>query len=187
MIQLNRQLPNQLKNVEEKTGKKLEEWKSIINNSGLSKHGELVTLLKEKHGLGHGNANMLVHEAKRSAATTAENTGELVTNQYNGKEALKKWYDDIIEQVNAFGNDVELSPKKAYVSLRRKKQFALIQPSTKTRLDIGVNIKNVEPLGKLEAGGSWNAMCTHRIKIEDKKDLNKEVINWLKQAYDQAR
>ena len=177
---------NQLKNVEEKTGKKLDEWKSIINSSGLTKHGEIVAMLKEKYTLGHGNANMLVHEAKQSSATATDNQDDLITDQYKDKEALKKLYDDVIGKVKAFGNDVELSPKKAYVSLRRKKQFALIQPSTKTKMDIGLNIKNVEPSGKLEAGGSWNAMCTHRIKIEGEKDVTPEVIKWIRQACEQA-
>ena len=91
-----------------------------------------------------------------------------------------------MKAVNAFGKDIEVSPKKAYVSLRRKKQFAIIQPSTKTRLDVGLNIKGLAPSGKLEASGSWNAMCTHRIKIEDASGINEELIAWIRQAYDQA-
>ena len=177
---------NQLKNLEAKTGKKLDEWKQIINGSGLSKHGELVTMLKEKHGLGHGNANMLVHEAKQSSSFSVDNQDDLVTEQYKGKEELKKWYDSLAEKIKAFGDDVEFSPKKAYVSLRRKKQFALIQPSTKTRMDVGLNMKNVEPSGKLEAAGSWNTMCSHRVKIESGKDVTPELIKWLKQAFEQA-
>ena len=91
-----------------------------------------------------------------------------------------------MKAVNALGKDVEISPKKAYVSLRRKKQFAIIQPSTKTRLDVGLNIKGLAPTAKLEASGSWNAMCTHRIKVEDEKGINDELIGWVKQAYEQA-
>lgn len=177
---------NQLKNVEEKSGKKLEEWKTIINNSGLTKHGEIVSMLKEQFGLGHGNANMLVHEAKQSSSFSVDNADDLVTDQYKGKEEMKQWYDELIKQVKTFGKDVELSPKKAYVSLRRKKQFAIIQPLTKTRMDLGLNIKNVEANGKLEASGSWNTMCTHRIKIESKKEIDNNVVGWLKQAYEQA-
>jgi predicted transport protein len=179
-------IANQMKNLEDKTGKKLDEWKAIVNNSGLSKHGEIVTMLKEKYGLGHGYANMLVHESKQSSSMAVENQDELVTEQYKGKEEMKKWYDMIIEKIQALGDDVELSPKKAYVSVRRKKQFAIIQPSTKTRMDIGLNIKNVPVEGKLEAAGSWNTMCTHRIKVESEKDINKDVFSWIKQAYEQA-
>ena len=91
-----------------------------------------------------------------------------------------------MKSITAFGNDIEISPKKAYVSLRRKKQFAIFQPSTKARLDVGLNIKDLDPSGRLEPGKSWNAMCTHRIKIEDNKALDKELIAWIRKAYDQA-
>lgn len=183
---LDKAYATQLANIEKNSGKKLAEWTSILNKSGFSKHGELVNFLKTKHGFTHGNANMLVHHAKQSHAQAEENETDWIAEQYKGKEDLKKWYDQIMADINKFGKDVELSPKKAYVSLRRKKQFAILQPSTKTRLDVGLNIKGVAPSGIAEAAGSWNAMCTHRIKIEDEKMLNKDLINWIKQSYEQA-
>ena len=183
---LDKAYATQIANIEKTTGKKLNEWIAIVNKSGLEKHGELVSFLKEKHGFTHGNANMVVHYAKQSHAGAAENSEDLVTEQYKGKENLKPWYDKVMAEINKFGNDVELAPKKAYVSLRRKKQFAIIQPSTKDRLDIGLNIKGVAPSGNVIASGSWNAMCTHRIKVEDEKMINKDLFNWIKQAYDQA-
>lgn len=176
----------QIANIEKATGKKLEEWITIVNKSGFSKHGELVNFLKDKHGFTHGNANTLVHFAKQSHAGAAGNDTDWIGEQYKGKENLKPWYDKVMEEINKLGNDIEVSPKKAYVSLRRKKQFALIQPSTKTRLDVGLNIKGVTPSGITEAGSAWNAMCTHRIKIEDEKTINNELFNWIKMAYDQA-
>lgn len=176
----------QIANIEKATGKKLEEWIMLVNKSGLAKHGELVNFLKEKHGFTHGNANVVVHFAKQSHAGAAENADDLVTEQYKGKEGLKPWYDKIIAEILKFGKDIEVAPKKAYVSVRRKKQFAIIQPSTKTRMDIGLNIKGPSPSGNAEAAGSWNSMCTHRIRVEDEKIINKELIEWIKKAYDQA-
>ena len=176
----------QIANIEKNTGKKLDEWIRIINGSGLEKHGELVSFLKEKHGFTHGNANVVVHYAKQSHAGAVENTGDLVTEQYKGKENLKPWYEKIMKEVNQFGKDIELAPKKAYVSVRRKKQFAILQPSTKTRLDIGLNIKGVSPSGNVETAGSWNAMCTHRIKVEDETQLSRELFELVKLAYNQA-
>ena len=176
----------QIANIEKNTGKKLSHWIDTVNKSGFAKHGELVKFLKEKHGFTHGNANVVVHFAKQSHAGAAENSDDLVTEQYKGKENLKPWYDKIMADVKKFGSDVELAPKKAYVSLRRKKQFAIIQPSTKERLDVGLNIKGVEASGNVLASGSWNAMCTHRIKVEDEKMINKDLIGWIKKAYDQA-
>ena len=183
---LDKAYATQIANIEKLTGKKLADWVSIVNKSGFTKHGELVSFLKEKHGFTHGNANMVVHHAKQSHAGAEENETDWITEQYKGKENLKPWYDKIMGEINKFGKDIEVSPKKAYVSLRRKKQFAIIQPSTKARMDVGLNIKGVAPSGNVEAAGSWNAMCTHRIKLEDEKLINKELISWIKQSYDQA-
>lgn len=185
-VAIDKATQTQIANIEKATGKKLDEWIAIVNKSGFAKHGELVNFLKEKHGFTHGNANTIVHFAKQSHAGAAENSDDLIAEQYKGKENLKSWYDKIMAEINKFGKDVEVAPKKAYVSLRRKKQFALIQPSTKDRLDVGLNIKGVAPSGNVEEGAKWNAMCTHRIRIEEEKTINKDLFNWIKQAYDQA-
>ncbi len=183
---IDKALQTQMDNVEKNSGKKLKEWIAILNKSGFEKHGELVKFLKDKHGFTHGNANTVVHFAKQSHAGAAENETDWIAEQYKGKENMKPWFDKLMAAIYKFGKDVELSPKKAYVSLRRKKQFAIIQPSTKTRLDVGLNIKGVAPSGKVEAAGSWNAMCTHRIKVEDEKMVDKDLIDWIKKSYDQA-
>jgi hypothetical protein len=176
----------QIANIEKNTGKKLDQWITIVNKSALSKHGELVSFLKEKHGFTHGNAALVVHLAQQTHAGATENPDDLVTVQYKGKEELRPWYDKIMAAIHGFGKDIEVAPKKAYVSLRRKKQFAILQPSTKTRLDVGLNIKGVAPSGNAEAGTSWNAMCTHRIRVEDAKTINKDLVDWIRKAYDQA-
>jgi len=183
---LDKAYATQIANIEKNTGKKLKEWAAILTKSGFTKHGELVSFLKTKHGFTHGNANMLVHHAKQSHAGAAENETDWIAEQYKGKETLKLWYDKIMAEINKFGKDVELAPKKAYTSLRRKKQFAIIQPSTKDRLDVGLNIKGVAPSGMVEDGSKWNAMCTHRIKVMEEKAINKDLINWIKKAYEQA-
>lgn len=99
---------------------------------------------------------------------------------------MRPVYDALIKRITAFGDDVELAPKKAYVSLRRNKQFALIQPSTKDRVDVGINLKGTEPGERLEASGSFNAMVSHRVRLGSPKDVDKELIDWLRQAYDAA-
>lgn len=173
-------------NLYKNTGKTLEEWIEIVNLSGFEKHGEVVKHLKEKHGFTHGFANLVAHKAKGSDAGSATDSGELVDKQYEGRENLRQWYEQITEAIKQFGSDVEIAPKNNYVSIRRKKQFALVQPSTKTRLDIGLNLKDRLPEGNLEASGSFSAMCTHRVKVTQDGDINADLIQWLRQAYDMA-
>jgi Domain of unknown function (DUF5655) len=88
--------------------------------------------------------------------------------------------------VKAFGPDVEFSPKKAYVSLRRAKQFGLIQPTTAARVDVGLVLKGAPAAGRLEAAGSFNAMVTHRVRVASVKEVDSELIGWLRAAYDSA-
>lgn len=180
-------LASMIENLKEKTGKTLEQWLKIAAATKLDKHGKLVEHLKAEYGVGHGYANLIAHSAKSSAAGMEPEGVDLVANQYAGeKAALKPVYDTLIARINAFGKDVEISPKKAYVSLRRAKQFAIIQPSTKSRVDVGINLKGAAATGRLEASGSFNAMVSHRVRVESSKDVDAELVAWLRQAYDAA-
>ena len=110
-----------------------------------------------------------------------------VAAQYGGgKEGLRPIYDKIIAAVQSFGDDVEVSPKKAYVSLRRSKQFGIIQPSTKTRVDVGINLKGRDATDRLENSGSFNAMVSHRVRLAEAGDVDEELIGWLRDAYEGA-
>jgi len=173
--------------LKEKTGKSLDEWLRLLRSTGLAKHKELVTALKTKHGLTHGYANMIALQFIGSDSHTATDDGALVDAQFAGaKAAMRPIYDAVLAAVKKFGKDVEVSPKKAYVSLRRGKQFAIVQPSTATRVDVGLVLPGVEPGGRLEESGGFNAMMTHRVRVGKPSDVDEELSGWLRQAYDRA-
>lgn len=180
-------LQTMIANLKEKTGKTLPQWLKVTRASGLGKHGEIVKLLKSEHGMTHGFANLVAQMTLNESAGAAAGGDDLVGAQYAGAKApLKPIYDKLVASVSKFGKDVELAPKKAYVSLRRNKQFAIIQPSTKTRLDLGINLKGEPPTERLESSGSFNSMVSHRVRLTSESDVDKEVIAWLKQAYASA-
>ncbi len=174
-----------IENLYRNTGKTLEQWVAIARKENFAKHGEIVKFLKETHGFTHGFANLVALKTKESDAGPAKSTDDLITGQYSGKEHFKPVYNRILAEIQTFGNDVEIAPKNAYVSLRRKKQFATLQPATKTRFEIGINLKGQEPEGKLEAEKP-NSMCSHKINIAGIGDIDKEVIDWIKAAYENA-
>lgn len=175
-----------IKNLEEKTGKSLNHWIDVLKNTKLEKHKEMIDYLKSNHNFTYGFANLVAHKARQSDAGSVENQDDLVEDQYKGKESLRPIFDKIISELMKFGNDIEIAPKKAYVSLRRKKQFAIIQPSTKTRVDVGINIKGRETTERLETSGSFNGMVSHRVRITEDKEVDKNLINWLKEGYEAA-
>jgi len=183
---MDKAMQTMIENLQMNTGKTLEQWTNIVKKENFAKHGEVIKYLKDNYGLTHGFANLIAHKAKGSDADSAENKNDLIELQYKGKEHFKPLYDKLLHEIQVFGGDFEIAPKNAYVSLRRKKQFAILQPATKTRFEIGIIIKGQEPKGKLEAINTPNAMCSHRINLADIKDIDQEVIGWLKTAYDNA-
>lgn len=175
-----------VENIKLKFGKPLSEWIKIVKKEKLEKHSEILKFLKDNYGFTHGYANLVSMKARKTDAGSSKNSNQLIIDQYKGKESLHPIYDKIIRTISKFGNDIQVAPKKSSVSLRRKTQFALIQPSTKTRIDLGLKLKGVPIKGRLEGSGPFGAMCTHRIQITNVKDIDKEVRNWLKEAYDKA-
>lgn len=174
-----------IENLYKNTGKTLEQWIEIVKSKNFAKHGETITFLKETHGLTHGFANLIAHKAKKSDAGSADSPDDLITKQYKGKEHFKPIYDTLISTIKTFGDDVEIAPKKTYVSLRRKKQFALLNPATKTRFEVGINLKGQDAKGILQSEKP-NAMCSHKMIITDINDINNEVMDWIKMAYNNA-
>lgn len=174
-------------NLPEKTGKSLEQWLTILAGQNLEKHGEIVKWLKSEHAVTHGFANLIAHLHRERMAGGADAAVDPVDAQYQGARAkLRPIYEKLIRMVGGFGDDVEIAPKKAYVSLRRSKQFALVQPSTKDRVDVGINLKGEPPTDRLEKSGSFNAMVSHRVRLSKAGDVDRELKRWLKKAYDAA-
>lgn len=189
MADVEKALATQLANIEKRTGKSLKELAKILEKSGLTKHGEMVAMLKTKLGMGHGDANTLVHTVKRAqsgAAASAPSSPEAVLDGlYTGaKAALRPIHESLLKQVRKFG-DFEEAPKKAYVSYRRKKQFATIGPATNTRVEVGLNMKGVKATKRLEALPAGQ-MCNYRVKLTDAKEVDAELIGWIRTAYESA-
>ncbi len=139
-----------IENLQKNTGKTLEEWIEITNGQALAKHGEMLKYLKEQHGLTHGFANLIALKSRGADAGSKAESTDLVAAHYKGKEDLKAIYESLLTKIQQFGNDIEIAPKNTYVSLRRNKQFATLQPATKTRFEIGINLErpkeNCRPL-----------------------------------------
>ncbi len=168
------------------TGRGLDAWVETARTSGIGKHKALVDHLKANEGLTHGYANSV---ALKAFGTDASAIGDdaLMEAMFAGpKAALKPIHEALVGIVQGFGGDVELAPKKGYVSVRRAKQFAILQPSTKDRFDLGLNLKGDPPAGRLEASGSFNAMVSHRVRLASPGDVDDEVRVWLRAAYERA-
>jgi hypothetical protein len=177
-------LATQLRNIETKTGQTLAQLRAVINKSGLAKHGEVRAMLIERYGLGYGDANTLAHAAKAEpAATTA--TADPLDAIYSGNKAgLRPLHELVMARIKDFG-EFEIAPKKAYLSLRRKKQFAMLGPATQTQIEVGLNAKDLAADPRLKAlppGG----MCAYAVRLSAASEVDAKLVGWLRTAFDAA-
>ncbi|NIJ52811.1 DUF5655 domain-containing protein [Dyadobacter arcticus] len=169
----------------EKTGKTLGQWIEILNQSGLEKHKEMMHYLQTEQGVTYGFANLIALKVRKSDAGSFEDE-ILVENQYKGKEQLKPIYETLLNEISEFGDDITITPKKDSVSIIRKKQFALIKPASKTRVDLGLKFKSRPTGERLGNSGPFGAMCTHRVQISTIEEIDAELLGWIKDAYDES-
>ena len=188
MSSLDKATQTQLENIQKKTGKSLAELGEVIRKSGLTKHGEIRDYLKRELGLGHGDANALVHAVLQSdgqRAAEGKSSDQILDDIYVGaKEHMRPIHEKLMKEISKLG-EFEVLPKKGYVSLRRKKQFAMIGPKTNTRFEVGINAKELKTNARLleQPRGS---MCNYIVNLSDPKDVDSELVAWIRSAYEGA-
>jgi len=185
MADVQKALATQIKNIETRTGKTLDQLTALVHRSGLTKHSEIVAMLKNDLGLGHGDANTIAQLAKQSAQEPSTAAADPLDALYVGPKAtLRPIHETLLSHLSAFGA-FESAPKQKYVSYRRKKQFMMIGPATNTRVDLGLNIKDLPSSPRLEMLPSGQ-MCNFRVKLTDAAEIDAELVSWVKAAYDSA-
>jgi hypothetical protein len=190
MADMDKALATQVANIEKKTGKTMAQLTKLVTGSTLTRHGELVTMLKDTLGIGHGDANTVVHLARQTAGPAAAaaqggSTEEVLDGLYTGpKAAMRPIHDKVLAAMKKFGA-FEEAPKKTYVSYRRKKQFAMVGPATNTRVEVGLNVKGLKPSPRLIDQGAGK-MCNYVVKLTGAQEVDAELLGWIKTAYDAA-
>ena len=188
MSVVDRALRTQLRNIESRTGQSLAELTAYVEASGLTKHGQIRDMLKRTLGLGYGDANTLTHyalTARMSAGAEQATPDAAIAALYSGTKAdLRPIHDKLMAAIETFGA-FEVAPKKTYVSLRRGKQFAIIGPATRSQVELGLTAKSLPPNSRLTEQPAGK-MCGCKTRLADPKEVDEELITWIRQAYDEA-
>lgn len=184
-MDLEKAIQSQLTNIQAKVGKSLEEIFSILSKTGLEKHGQIRDFAKSEFGIGHGDANAVANQYMKAKSPSAASADDPLVEIYAGqKAALRPIHDALMAKIETFG-EFEIHPKKGYVALRRKKQFAMIGPATNTRIEVGINMKGIPGTDRLveqPPGG----MCQYKVKVSDTAEVNNELFAWIQTAFDDA-
>ena len=196
-------IATQIRNIEARYGKTMAQWSAIVAASGLTRHQDVVALLKTEHGLPHGAAHRISLTVRQQSAPGPANPGPASPGQatpatpedpvsalYTGRKAsLRPVHEALMTAVLALGDDVEVAPRKGYLSLRRGRQFAMIQPSGAGRIDVGLILPatpETQPGPRLESAARFNALFTHRVRVLAGADIDPGLTAWLRLAYQHA-
>lgn len=188
MASLDKAIATQIANIEKKTGKTLAALGKAIAASGKTKHGEVRAWLIDAYGLGYGDANTLAGVTLKGlpAAPVESGAADGVLNEiYQGKKAGQRpIHEALMAAIETFG-PFEIAPKKGYVSLRRKKQFAMLGPKTNERFELGLNLKDDagDPRAKAVPPGG---MCQYVVPLTAAGEVDAKLVALVRRAYDAA-
>jgi hypothetical protein len=178
--------------MKQKTGKSLEEWTALVDKSGPDTEKERREWLQKKHGLGRNYASFIAEQSVGKGDDGTDETylkqaDEYVEKMYSGtKEALYPLFEALMALGRGMGKDVKVCPCQTMVPFYRKHVFAQIKPTTNSRIDLGLALKDTKvPKRLIDTGGlAKKDRITHRIEITSLKDIDAEVKKWLKTAYE---
>ncbi|MDQ6789317.1 MAG: DUF5655 domain-containing protein [Candidatus Dormibacteraeota bacterium] len=169
-------IQSQLRNIESSYGRSIDQLVADVAGSGLTKHSEVVAMLKQRYGMSHGSAHR-VSLVARDRLTGPQSDVSVAPPAF-----LRATYEELMQTITALGDDVEQAPKKGYLSFRRRKQFAMLQPGAKW-VNLGLILPGAEPGGRLEAALKWNALFTHRVRVASAAEIDDKIRVWLRDAY----
>jgi Domain of unknown function (DUF5655)/Domain of unknown function (DUF4287) len=181
-----------LAGLKQKTGKDLEEWIKFVEKEGPASEEDRRLWLKTRHGLGTNYAWWIAERSlgkgdDGNPETYLRQAEEYVEEMYSGaKESLRPIFEALLSLGRSLGKDVRVCPCQTIVPLYRKHVFAQIKPTTRTRIDLGLALKDTRvPKRLINTGGfAKKDRISHRIEITSLKDIDAEVKKWIKVAYE---
>jgi len=172
----------QLRNIEATYGRSIDDWIVLIRRSGLARHGEIVAMLKADHGLPHGAANRLALVALDSGTPPL---ADPVDALYAGRPEVRAIHDRVFSVIGDLGGDIEVAPKKGYLSVRRRTQFGMVKPAAR-HLDLALVLPEAAVTPRFESAATFNALFTHRVRVRSIAQVDEELSAWIRRAYDRA-
>jgi Domain of unknown function (DUF5655)/Domain of unknown function (DUF4287) len=181
-----------LAGLKQKTGRDLEEWIKFVEKEGPASEEDRRLWLKTQHGLGTNYAWWIAERSVGkgdggSPETYLQQAEEYVDEMYSGaKEPLRPIFEALLSLGRSLGKDVRVCPCQTMVPLYRKHVFAQIKPTTRTRIDLGLALKDTRvPKRLINTGGfAKKDRISHRIEITSPKEIDAEVKKWIKVAYE---
>jgi hypothetical protein len=170
--------------LEERTGESATTWNRRIAKAQIDDEKHLRAWLT-KHGVTGYAQSLLVWERFGYPDFLLASADELIKGQYADRPQLRPIFEALIDAAAGLG-EVTIQTRKTYVSLvTPRRTFARIQPTTKSRVDLGLRLEGHKPGGRLQPS-KIHETTPLQIGLASIDDIDSEVLNWLQEAYDQS-
>ncbi len=173
--------------MKERTGKTLEEWVEVVKVSGIDPLDQksVRNWLKSEHGILQNSQWAIADAAARAAGWVRPSVEGYIDAQYQGEKAvLRPIFDALREIIEGLGEDVAVEGRGGYTPFVRKRQFAAVQASTKTRVDLGLRFKEA-PESALLSTSSLPGQSTNKVGLSSVEDITDELVGLIRLAYEQ--
>jgi hypothetical protein len=165
------------------TGEDVRAWNRRVAAAGLADEPALRSWLAEQGITGYPQA-LLVWERFGYPDFLTADADELIDAQYADRPRLRPVLGAVLAALPALGT-VTVQARKTLVSLvGPRRTFAVVQATTKNRVDLGLRLDNEKPGGRLLVARDIGA-ANLRIPLTGPGDLDEEALGWLRRAYDE--
>jgi hypothetical protein len=171
-------------NLKASTKKDLNAWLAEIRSLGITKRNDIINALKNDYAFGHMNASLLAGIYLNGGKPVYGSTDDLLENQFAKAEAMREIYEAVINFVKQNFPGATVLPKKTYVSILEKREFAAINIKPK-ELRIGFDLGDRpfdDTVTKSKLTGPMPRI-SHMVVVTGKESLNKDLITLLRESH----
>ena len=172
--------------LERATGKDVAAWNRVIARRGFANESALRKWLTAQGVTGYAQM-LLVWERFGYPDFMTAGADDLIGRQYADRASLRPILEATLAALPGMAQVAVVQSRKTYVSLVSKRRtFAVIQATTKNRVDLGLRLRDQRPGGRLKPGKAvGNGSMTVCLPLSSPTDLDDEALGWLKRAYDE--
>jgi hypothetical protein len=169
----------------ERTGADAAAWNARVRGLGPADAPALRAWLTQQGVTGYAQS-LLVWERFGYPDFLLASADALIDGQYADRPALRPIFDALVAAAAGLGA-VTVQARKTYVSLMTpRRTFARIQPTTQTRVDVGLRLAQAKSGGRLGPSKIHETMKM-QISLAAPEEIDGEVLGWLQRAYDENR
>jgi hypothetical protein len=174
-----------IRNLSERTGRSIRQWAELVRSKApAGSRKDRIAWLQREHTLGHGQAAIVVDWVDRPEVFEEPDAATLVASMLKGKEQIHPILTRLTSVIEELGTDVKIEARHTYIAFSRVRQFAVLQPATATRLDLGLVLPHAEETPRLRPAGSFGSgRISHRVSLAHEDEIDAELTGWLRDAY----